>query len=84
MDHDLRQWYRYVCIINEPRTDLNIVSACVVGSSIICVDLIIQRIPGKRNFRIQHSNAFLSSSLSLSFGVMVSPDLIVNIRSSAD
>lgn len=45
--------------------------ACMVGASIICVDLIIQRIPGYRNFRIQDSNAFLSSSLSLSFGVMV-------------
>ena len=47
--------------------------ACVFGSSIICVDLIIQHIPGKRNFRIQDSNVFLSSSLSLSFGVMVRP-----------
>lgn len=46
--------------------------ACVVGSSIICVDLIIQCIPTKRNFRIQDSDAFLSASLSLSFGVMVS------------
>ena len=45
--------------------------ACVAGSSIICVDLIIQQIPGQRNFRIQDSNAFLSSSLSLSFGVML-------------
>ncbi|MCJ1386573.1 hypothetical protein MMC17_009699 [Xylographa soralifera] len=45
--------------------------ACVFGASIICVDLIIQYLPGKRNFRIQDSNAFLSSSLSLSFGVML-------------
>ena len=36
------------------------------------MDLIVRHIPGKRNFRIQDSNAFLSSSLSLSFGVMVS------------
>jgi len=48
--------------------------ACVVGSSIICVDLIIQLIPSKRHFRIQDNNAFLSSSLSLTFGVMVSPE----------
>ena len=47
--------------------------ACVFGSSIICVDLIIQHIPGKQNFRIQDSDTFLSSSLSLSFGVMVRP-----------
>ena len=45
--------------------------ACVFGASIICVDLIIQRIPSKRNFKIQDSDAFLSASLSLSFGVMV-------------
>lgn len=46
-------------------------SACVFGASIICVDLIVQRIPSKRDFRIQDSEAFLSASLSLSFGVMV-------------
>ncbi|KAM0794102.1 Zinc/iron permease [Usnea florida] len=45
--------------------------ACVFGSSIICVDLMIQHIPGKQNFKIQDSNTFLSSSLSLSFGVML-------------
>lgn len=31
----------------------------------------IQHIPGKQNFKIQDSNTFLSSSLSLSFGVML-------------
>ena len=45
--------------------------ACVVGSSIICVDLVVRRIPSKHDFRIQDSDAFLSASLSLSFGVMV-------------
>ncbi|CAO1603520.1 Zinc transporter [Xanthoria calcicola] len=45
--------------------------ACIVGSGIIYVDLVVQRIPGKRTFRIQDSNTFLSSSLSLSFGVML-------------
>ncbi|WPH03002.1 Zinc/iron permease [Acrodontium crateriforme] len=45
--------------------------ACVVGASVICVDLIIRRLPGKKNFRIQDSDAFLSASLSLSFGVML-------------
>ncbi|KAF2456355.1 ZIP zinc transporter-domain-containing protein [Lineolata rhizophorae] len=45
--------------------------ACVLGSSIICVDLLIRLIPGKKNFKIQDSNPFLSSSLSLSFGVML-------------
>lgn len=51
----------------------NCTIACVFGSSIICIDLIIQHIPGKQNFRIQDSNVFLSSSLSLSSGVMVRP-----------
>lgn len=49
--------------------------ACILGSSIICIDLLIQKLPGKRDFRIQDSNAFLASSLSLSFGVMVNRPL---------
>lgn len=56
--------------------------ACIVGSSIICVDLIIQRIPGKRNFRIQDNNTFLSASLSLSFGVMLFSSLYSMLPSS--
>lgn len=47
--------------------------ACVFGASIICVDALVRLIPGKSNFRIQDSNIFLACSLSLSFGVMVSP-----------
>ncbi|TID14658.1 Zinc/iron permease [Venturia nashicola] len=61
MDNDTRGWIM---------TGLSGI-ACTVGASIICVDLIIQQIPGRRNFRIQDSNVFLSSSLSLSFGVML-------------
>ncbi|KAH0345216.1 Zinc/iron permease, partial [Aureobasidium melanogenum] len=45
--------------------------ACIIGASIICVDIIIRKFPSKRNFRIQDSDTFLSSSLSLSFGVML-------------
>lgn len=40
-------------------------------ASIICVDRIIRKLPGKKNFKIENSNPFLSSGLSLSFGVMV-------------
>jgi hypothetical protein len=40
-------------------------------ASIICVDLIIRQFPGKKNFKIEDSNTFLSAGLSLSFGVMV-------------
>jgi zinc transporter, ZIP family len=45
--------------------------ACVLGASVICVDLIVQQFPGQKSFRIQDSNVFLACSLSLSFGVMV-------------
>ncbi|KAF2191512.1 glycosyltransferase family 69 protein [Zopfia rhizophila CBS 207.26] len=40
-------------------------------ASIICVDLMIRQLPGKKNFKIEDSNPFLSSGLSLSFGVMI-------------
>lgn len=46
--------------------------ACIAGASIICVDILIRHIPSKKNFRIEDSKVFLSASLSLSFGVMVS------------
>lgn len=49
----------------------NACTACTFGASIICVDLVIRQIPGHRNFKIEDSNAFLSTGLSLSFGVMV-------------
>ncbi|ROV99150.1 hypothetical protein VMCG_06655 [Cytospora schulzeri] len=44
--------------------------ACIMGASVICVDLLIRYIPGKADFRIQDSSSFLACSLSLSFGVM--------------
>ncbi|KAF7549653.1 hypothetical protein G7046_g8276 [Stylonectria norvegica] len=61
IDNDTRGWI--MCIVSG--------IACVVGASIICVDVIVQLFPGKRNFRIQDSNVFLACSLSLSFGVML-------------
>ncbi|ETS76106.1 hypothetical protein PFICI_11493 [Pestalotiopsis fici W106-1] len=45
--------------------------ACVLGASVICVDWLVRLLPGKKNFRVQDSDAFLASSLSLSFGVMI-------------
>ncbi|KAI4599677.1 hypothetical protein KJ359_001413 [Pestalotiopsis sp. 9143b] len=45
--------------------------ACVLGASVICVDWLVRLFPGKKNFRVQDSDAFLASSLSLSFGVMI-------------
>ncbi|PGH13088.1 hypothetical protein AJ80_06460 [Polytolypa hystricis UAMH7299] len=45
--------------------------ACMMGASIICVDLLTARCFGKKGFRITESNVFLSSSLSLSAGVLL-------------
>ncbi|EON64358.1 hypothetical protein W97_03589 [Coniosporium apollinis CBS 100218] len=53
-----------------------------VTASIICVDVLVRLVPGKRNFRIQDSNPFLSSSLSLSFGVMLFSSLYSMLPSS--
>jgi len=74
MDNDTRGWI------------MSVVSgiACTIGASIICVDLIIRYIPGKTNFRIQDSNAFLAGSLSLSFGVMLFSGLYDMLPSSKE
>ncbi|KAM3527024.1 hypothetical protein NHJ13051_003174 [Beauveria bassiana] len=61
LDNDVRGWI------------LSFISgiACVFGASVVCVDLLIRKLPGRSNFRIQESNVFLACSLSLSFGVMM-------------
>ncbi|KAH6625047.1 Zinc/iron permease [Chaetomium sp. MPI-SDFR-AT-0129] len=61
MDNDTRGWI--MCAFSG--------LACIAGATVICVDIPIRLLPGKRHFRIQESNAFLASSLSLSFGVML-------------
>ncbi|TLD31438.1 hypothetical protein PspLS_01990 [Pyricularia sp. CBS 133598] len=45
--------------------------ACISGASFICVDIFVRRFTRSKTFRIEDSNAFLASSLSLSFGVMI-------------
>ncbi|OOF92429.1 hypothetical protein ASPCADRAFT_210289 [Aspergillus carbonarius ITEM 5010] len=45
--------------------------ACVLGSSVICADLILWRFSRRKSFQIVHNNTFLSASLSLSAGVML-------------
>jgi hypothetical protein len=45
--------------------------ACVIGASIVCIDIVVRQFPGMEKFSIAESDAFLSASLSLSFGVMV-------------
>ncbi|OTA95835.1 hypothetical protein M434DRAFT_393483 [Hypoxylon sp. CO27-5] len=61
LDNDTRGWI--MCLVSG--------IACVIGSAIICVDVFVRLLPGKKNFRIQDSNTFLACSLSLSFGVML-------------
>lgn len=61
MDNDTRGWI--LCGFSG--------LACILGATVICIDIPIRLLPGKRHFNIQESNAFLASSLSLSFGVMV-------------
>ncbi|KAK4123971.1 Zinc/iron permease [Parathielavia appendiculata] len=61
MDNDARGWI--MCGFSG--------LACILGATVVCVDIPIRLLPGKRNFRIQESNSFLASSLSLSFGVML-------------
>ncbi|KAK4217944.1 Zinc/iron permease [Rhypophila decipiens] len=56
--------------------------ACVVGASVIFVDIPIRLLPGKRDFRIQESSTFLAGSLSLSFGVMIFSALYSMLPSS--
>ncbi|KAF2714650.1 Zinc/iron permease [Pleomassaria siparia CBS 279.74] len=51
-------------------------------ASIICVDLIVRQFPGKKNFKIEESNMFLSCGLSLSFGVMIFSSLYSILPSS--
>ncbi|KAK3711251.1 Zinc transporter [Vermiconidia calcicola] len=58
--------------------------ACVFGASIICIDIIVRQFPGKKNWRIQDSDTFLSASLSLSFGVMLFSALYSMLPSSKD
>ncbi|KAI9762197.1 MAG: nuclease [Chaenotheca gracillima] len=57
--------------------------ACVLGSSIICIDIVVRLFPGKKHFRIQDSNTFLSASLSLSAGVMLFSALYSMLPSSS-
>jgi hypothetical protein len=52
--------------------------ACVIGASIVCVDVVVRQFPGMEKFSIAESDAFLSASLSLSFGVMVRDPVRMN------
>ncbi|KAL1861006.1 Zinc transporter [Paecilomyces lecythidis] len=49
--------------------------ACVLGSSVICVDLIVRKCSKRKDFEIASNNAFLSASMSLSSGVLLMSSL---------
>lgn len=72
MDNDTRGWI--MCIVSG--------IACIFGSSIICIDLILRHIPRWKDFRIQDSSVFLGCSMSLSFGVMIFSALYSMLPSS--
>ena len=61
LDNDTRGWIM-TCISGV---------ACIIGASVICIDVVVRQFPGMRDFKISESDAFLSASLSLSFGVML-------------
>ncbi|KAF8848614.1 hypothetical protein BDZ45DRAFT_718594 [Acephala macrosclerotiorum] len=70
--NDTRGWI--MCVVSG--------IACVLGASIICIDVLVRCIPSKKSFRIQDSNAFLAASMSLSFGVMLFSALYSMLPSS--
>lgn len=56
-------------------------TACILGSAVICVDLVLRKFSHHKTFQIANSNNFLSASLCLSAGVMVSPFLTLSALS---
>ncbi|CAK7268379.1 Zinc transporter [Sporothrix epigloea] len=72
ISNDARGWI--LCAISS--------IACVAGACIVCVDVFIRMLPGMKMFNIQDSSAFLSASLSLSFGVMIFSSLFSMLPSS--
>ncbi|EAW06375.1 Zn(2+) transporter ZRT3 [Aspergillus clavatus NRRL 1] len=45
--------------------------ACVLGSSVICIDVLLRQCSSRKNFQIVNNNGFLSASLCLSAGVLL-------------
>ncbi|QSS63997.1 vacuolar Zn-iron permease [Histoplasma capsulatum] len=74
LDNDIRGWVMS-CVSGI---------ACVLGSSIICVDVIARNCFGLKNFKISDSNVFLSASLSLSAGVLLFSSLYSVLPTSKD
>ncbi|RHZ67694.1 Zn(2+) transporter ZRT3 [Aspergillus thermomutatus] len=58
--------------------------ACVLGSSVICIDVLLQRFSRRKNFQIVNSNGFLSASLCLSSGVLLFTSLYSMLPTSKE
>ncbi|KAL4867392.1 hypothetical protein BDV12DRAFT_120427 [Aspergillus spectabilis] len=58
--------------------------ACVLGSSVICVDILLRRFWPHSNFQIVHNNGFLSASLCLSAGVILFTSLYSMLPTSRE
>ncbi|KAL4941092.1 hypothetical protein BDV06DRAFT_195194 [Aspergillus oleicola] len=58
--------------------------ACVLGSSVICADLLLRRFWPRSHFQIVHNNAFLSASLCLSAGVILFTSLYSMLPTSRE
>ncbi|KAJ5369036.1 uncharacterized protein N7496_008796 [Penicillium cataractarum] len=58
--------------------------ACVLGSAVICADIVLRRVTHDRRFQIANSNNFLSASLCLSAGVMLFTSLYSMLPNSKD
>ncbi|EAW18481.1 Zn(2+) transporter ZRT3 [Aspergillus fischeri NRRL 181] len=58
--------------------------ACVLGSSLICIDVILRRFSRRKDFQIVNSNGFLSASLCLSAGVMLFTSLYSMLPTSKE
>ncbi|KAJ5151186.1 uncharacterized protein N7482_010438 [Penicillium canariense] len=58
--------------------------ACVLGSAVICADLVLRRVTHDKRFQIANSNNFLSASLCLSAGVMLFTSLYSMLPTSKD
>ncbi|KAJ5964816.1 Zinc/iron permease [Penicillium vulpinum] len=58
--------------------------ACVLGSSIICIDVLVRAISRRKSFQIANSSNFLSASLCLSAGVMLFTSLYSMLPNSKE
>ncbi|KAJ5542217.1 hypothetical protein N7535_004639 [Penicillium sp. DV-2018c] len=58
--------------------------ACVLGSAIICIDVLVQVLSRHKSFQIANSSNFLSASLCLSAGVMLFTSLYSMLPTSKE